>query len=53
MSRYISKNDQIRFMVEEYLAEASLKDKNYLIGLLEGILWKKRLTQEANSQASS
>lgn len=53
MSAYVTKENQARALLEEYLVGANLKDKSYLIGLLEGLLWKQRHAEETNAQETS
>lgn len=53
MSAYVTKENQARALLEEYLVGADLKEKSYLIGLLEGLLRKQRHTKEINDQGTS
>lgn len=53
MSAYVTKENQARALLEEYLVGADLKEKSYLIGLLKGLLWKQRHMKEINDQGTS
>ncbi len=53
MSAYVTKENQARALLDEYLVGADLKEKSYLIGLLEGLLRKQRHTKEINDQGTS
>lgn len=53
MSDYVTKENQARALLDEYLDGADLKEKDYLIGLLEGLLWKQRHAEETNAQETS
>lgn len=53
MSAYKTKDDQARALLEDYLVGANLKEKSYLIGLLEGLLRKQRHTKKINDQETS
>ena len=53
MSAYVTKENQARALLDEYLVGADLKEKSYLIGLLEGVIRKQRHTKELNDQGTS
>lgn len=38
----MNKNEEIRELMEKLLPLCTLADKNFLIGLLNGILWKQK-----------
>ncbi len=46
----MNKNEEIRELMEKLLPLCTLADKNFLIGLLNGILWKQK---KSNSDEST